>query len=291
MITTHLAYSDESQHNIGRYRGICMVSLPAEQGVRIVNEIEKKLVESDVTEVKWKKIKGARDRFAAIKLIEICVQEAIQGHLRLDVIIWDTKDERHKIQGRDDQANLQNMYIQLFKNVLKKRWPINSTWQIFPDENSIIDWDYIQNTLANTDRFTSQKPNLLGDEWLSLRTNFNIYEIAEVCSRDIFLAQVADLFSGMGVFSYEHFGVYQSWERKNSEQPELIITKEESFTSKEEEHSRTLNEFKKETTKHRLGISLKSSQGLKTHNPSGPINFWLYQPQHKYDKAPIRKKE
>lgn len=290
MTTTHLAYSDESQHNTGRYHGICMVSLPAEHAARIVAEIEARLVESEVTEVKWKKIKGARDRFAALKVINICVQEARQGHLRLDVIIWDTEDDRHKLPGRDDRANLKNMYIQLFKNVLRKRWPIESTWQIFPDENSIIDWAYVRNTLANTDRFTSQKPNLLGEEWLSLRTHFNIFEIAEISSREICLAQVADLFAGMGVFSYEHFGIYQAWARKNSQQLELITTTDENFTSKEEEHSRTLYEFNQQTAKYRMGISITSSHGLSTRNPSCPINFWPYHPQHKYDKAPIRQK-
>ncbi|MFH2103224.1 MAG: DUF3800 domain-containing protein [Chloroflexota bacterium] len=292
MSTTHLAYSDESQQNIGRFHAIGMLSLEAEHAKSISSSIQSKLAQSEVDEAKWKKIKGARDRFAALKICDICVQEAHQKRLRVDVLIWDTQDERHKIVGRDDKKNLENMYIQLFKNVFRKRWPITSTWQVFPDENSAIDWSYLRNTLANTNRFTDQKPNLLSEEWTEISAHFGIHEIAAVSSRDTHLAQAADLFAGMGVFSYEHYDVYKTWERQNSSQPELFESNPpQSFSSKVEEHSRVLSNFFAQARKYSLGISLNSFGGLCTPNPSNPINFWFYRPQYQYDKAPIRKKK
>jgi hypothetical protein len=292
MSTTHLAYSDESQQNIGRFHAIGMLSLQAEHAKRISSSIQSELAQSEVTEAKWKKIKGARDRFAAQKILDICVQEARQKRLRVDVLIWDTHDERHQILGRDDKKNLENMHIQLYKNVLRKRWPIISTWQLFPDENSAIDWSRIRNTLANTNRFTDQRANLLQDEWTTLSTHFGVHEIAEVSSRDTHLAQAADLFAGLGTFSYEYFDVYKSWERQNSSQPELFESSPpQEFSSKEEEHSRVLNNFIVQAKKYSLDVSFNSFGGLCTPNPSNPINFWFYRPQHEYDKAPVRNKK
>lgn len=288
MKTTHVAYSDESQHNIGRYRAIGMISLPVEHIGRISTNIQQELNQSEVAEARWKKIKGARDRFAAQKVINICLQEARQKNIRADVVIWDTHDKRHAIQGRDDNKNLHNMYVQLFKNVLRKRWSIESTWQIFPDENSIIDWSFVKNTLANTDRFTARKANLLGDDWLTLRTHFGIVEVSEVSSKEVYLAQAADLFAGMGVFSYEYLKIYQSWVRQNSPQIEMFESKARTLTSKEEEHSRVLHEFALQVNKYSLGVSITTSHGLYTNNPSNPINYWFYRPQYNYDKAPIR---
>jgi hypothetical protein len=181
------------------------------------------------------------------------------------------------------------MYIQLFKNVLRKRWPIKSTWQLFPDENSVLDWRYIKNTLRNTDRFIEKETTILGDDWINLRAHFNLVDIAEVSSRETPLAQSADLFVGMGIFSYEHHDTYLAWERQNSLQMELLPSDPLVFTSKEEEHARVLNEFLQVT--RRRGFKILNTSGLHTPNPTYAINFWPYRPQRKDDKAPIRGKE
>lgn len=288
MKVTHLAFSDESQHNLGRFRGVGILSLPAENAAHISEDIQRRLENSEVTEAKWKKVRSARDRFAALKIIDVCLEEAFQGHLRVDVLIWDTQDTRHKLPGRDDNANLRNMYIQLFKNVLRKRWPIESTWQLFPDENSAIDWDYVRNTLRNTDRFTERAVTIFGFEWADMRVHFNLVEISEVSSKGVPLAQAADLFTGMGVFSYEHHDVYKAWQRQTSLQYELIPSEPIDFTSKEEEHAHVLDEFYQRVSKAGLGISI--GLGLHTRNPACPINFWPYKPQRKDDKAPTRRK-
>jgi len=289
MQITHLAFSDESQHNTGRFRGIGMLSLPAEHAARISAEIRHQLETSNVTEVKWKKVRGARDRFAALKVLALCVEEAWQGHLRVDVLIWDTQDQRHKLPGRDDNANLRNMYIQLFKNVMRNRWPMESVWQLFPDENSALDWKYIKGTLRNTDRFAEKEKTLFGNDWINLRTHFNLVDIAEVSSHEAPLAQAADLFAGMGVFSYEYHDTYSAWERQNSLQMELLPSEPLVFTSKEEEHARVLNEFLRES--RRRGFNILNTSGLHTPNPTCAINFWLYRPQRKDDKAPLRGKK
>jgi len=41
--------------------------------------------------------------------------------------------------------------------------------------------------------------------------------------------------------------------------------------------------------KRKLGVSLETKRCFSTPNPNNPINFWYYKPQHKMDKAPIKK--
>lgn len=286
--TTHIAYSDESQHNIGRYHAIGMVTLPATLARELSEELQNEIKSSGVNEIKWKKVKSARDRFAALKVIDKCNYHALRNNIRIDTLVWDTQDTRHAVSGRDDNKNFQNMYIQLIKNVFRKRWPNDSTWQVFPDETSLIDWEYVRAVLSNSDRFMTRNENLFGYDWRTLHAHYGILEIAEINSGDVYLAQIADLFAGMGVFSYENYDVYKTWETQNSPQLQLFASEEKVFSSKEDEHSRVLNEFLQLSRKYRLGVSLDPNQGLVTHNPQNPINYWLYIPQKDYDRAPLR---
>ena len=48
-----------------------------------------------------------------------------------------------------------------------------------------------------------------------------------------------------------------------------------------------INSFNKLCKDRALTVSLDSTKGFKTYDPSKPINFWLYRPQHILDKAPI----
>ena len=143
--------------------------------------------------------------------------------------------------------------------------------------------------MANTNRFANKKANLFTDEWHEISHHFNILEIAEVGSNETMLVQIADIFAGIGVFSYERHAVYKAWKRQNSEQIEMFPSKPVKFTKKEEEQSLVFHHFLQNSAKYRLEVS--NREGLRTYNPANPINFWLYQPQRKNDKAPLRKKK
>jgi hypothetical protein len=265
-----------------------MISMRADDAEALANGIHTKLNESDVGELRWRKIKGARERFAASKVMEICLGEAKRGKLRVDVLVWDTRDSRHDVRGRDDAKNLNNMYIQLFKNVLRRRWPTDATWQIFPDENSLLDWDRVRNVLARTDRFDGDGGLLLSEDWQALRDHFKVAEIADVNSTSVHIGQAADVLAGMGVFSYEHLGAHKAWQRENSKQMSLFPESRAHLSSKDEEHSRVLYEFVAMCTKWSLGVELDPHHGLCTKNPSMRVNFWFYRPQRRDDKAPVR---
>lgn len=49
-----------------------------------------------------------------------------------------------------------------------------------------------------------------------------------------------------------------------------------------------MGKFNKMAKKYKLQIAFDSTSGFKSHKPENFINFWLYEPQHKYDKAPIK---
>jgi hypothetical protein len=64
-----------------------------------------RLAESKVAEFKWQKLTSAKYRFAALKLIDTIFEAVGQG-LRTDVLVWDTRDRRHAVPGRDDDGQL-----------------------------------------------------------------------------------------------------------------------------------------------------------------------------------------
>lgn len=123
------------------------MTLSSDNLEKLSNDLSKRLSASNVKEFKWKKVNGAKERFAALKLCDFAVEYAYQGILRIDVLIWDTEDARHKVLLRDEIANLQRMYYHLFKNVLRLRWLSDAVWQLYPDEHTAMDWEIVQDFL------------------------------------------------------------------------------------------------------------------------------------------------
>ncbi|HKB48025.1 MAG TPA: hypothetical protein VKC57_10030, partial [Ktedonobacterales bacterium] len=61
----HVAYTDETRYNTGRYRGLAMLSLRAEHVAELSAALRGLLDASGVAECKWEKVRSARARFAA----------------------------------------------------------------------------------------------------------------------------------------------------------------------------------------------------------------------------------
>ncbi|MDX1584062.1 MAG: DUF3800 domain-containing protein, partial [Thermoanaerobaculia bacterium] len=51
---------------------------------------------------------------------------------------------------------------------------------------------------------------------------------------------------------------------------------------------RLLRAFDEVCKEHDLGVSLRRYGGLRSFHPSNPIDFWWWEPQGSYDKAPTR---
>ncbi len=290
---THIAFADESNWNQGRFRSICMISGEKETIIRLNNEIKNKLIESNIDEFKWRNFNSAKLRFAAEKIIYSLIPVCKNNLLRINILIWDIEDSRHKIKKRDDIANLARMYFHLFNNVLKNRWPDNAIWKLCPDKHNVIDWnkmheilDYKSLSIDFPDLFNQNnfKYNIV------LKKLYKI-EIVEECeSKDAHLIQTADLFAGMAWYSKEQYEKFFQWYRFCNDK-QLIIkecVEELKLTSAQKERFKIMKLFYELCKKYKMGISYESSSSkcFRTEDPKRPVNFWLYKSLSDKDKAP-----
>lgn len=289
---SHVGLSDESHWNIDRFRSLGLVTASVECFDDLEADLRALLDESEVPEFEWKKLGGAKERFAAEKMCSFAVEKARAGVLRVDVLVWDIEDSRHKIANRDDIANLHRMYYHLFRNVLRARWPDNAVWRLYPDEHSAMDWATVQDCLECVAVGFEAERSLLsqGKIRVSLRREFGLEEISPASSRERPLLQLADLFAGLAVFSREKFDEYQAWVPSSAGQGCLFDDESEQAASsrRSQERFRVLSPFNDLCKKYKLGVSLKTCRGLRTFNPENPLNFWVYEPQDSFDKAPRR---
>lgn len=297
MINTisHVAYSDESNWNDKQFRSICLISMPIEVRKDFEKEIQRELSSSGVTELKWEKIKSAKYRFAAEKVINKTINYNALKKIRLDILCWDIQDSRHNIMGRDDAQNLCRMYFHLFNNVLKNRWPDNSIWGLYPDEHNQIDWITLHETLdAKSICLEHKVVNIFNKtEWsfpFIFKKLFHIENIKPCKSHEEVLVQVADLFAGIACFSKKYYQLFSKWQEINNPQLSFFIDKEDkiSLTKSQEERIKLLYHLNKECKTYKLGVSLDKYSCLKTIDPNNRLNFWWYEPQHELDKAPVR---
>ncbi|HTP07795.1 MAG TPA: DUF3800 domain-containing protein [Anaerolineae bacterium] len=289
---THVAFADESSYNTKRYRSIGLVTLAQTDYARCVEDVRRIQRASGVRELKWQRLDSAQMRFAIEHTLRYVVEQATHGVLRLDVLIWDIEDSRHKIAGRDDIANLQRMYYHLFKNVLRRRWSAGSIWRLHPDQNSAIDWPHLSEYVDDAGlHFEIEGDDFAGNGFkIRLQQDFRIEHIVPCESHTQPLVQVADVFAGMAVYSWRAYDTYEHWLHWNAPQASSLTMETSGLKLSQGDHERCyiLAQFDALCKQRRLGVSLKSQRGLATRNPDRPINFWRYVPQHENDKAPTR---
>ncbi len=292
---THVAFADESHYRQGRYRALGAVTLDKRNQYKTDKELEAILHRYRKHELKWSKIDGDSNTLGAVEeVLELVIECAAKGQLRVDVLIWDVQDSRHNIQGRDDIANLHRMYHHLFKNVLVRRWPDEALWLLNLDGNSALNFEQIGYFLELADSdFEIRSPDLLTDEpRLFWRTHYQVVEVNSCASHDHPLIQVADLLAGLACFSHNEYSKYCEWDQQNPRLSRLPLYDEPndpiSLTRSQRARFQLLRQFDENCKNRKLGVSLKSEKGFITKNPQRNINFWLYRSQGSYDKAPTR---
>jgi hypothetical protein len=288
------AYADETSFNVGRYRGIGVVSLPESDVPERNAQLAQLLLESNVRELKWNRLHSAKKRFAAQKILDHIFDAATSWELRVDVLLWDTSDRRHIVRKRDDIENLQRMYYHLLRNVLRARWPDGSTWNLFPDENTSLNWSTVEDFLDKASLKTEFVRDFMSVKTfkLRLRREFQIEEITSSKSHLEPLIQVADLFAGLGAYSHERYETYKGWQTLTSPQQKLFQLHPQpvvKLSSADRERCQLLAYFDSRCKLKKLGVSLSSNKGLRTLKPQNPVNFWLYVPQREGDRAPVKR--
>ena len=120
--------------------------------------------------------------------------------------------------------------------------------------------------------------------------NYKIRKIQELDSRDNPLIQLADLFAGMGAYSYSCYNKFVQWEKDSTGQLSFEICADEEnqvvLSNRDCERCIVIRHLNKGCKKHRLSVSLKTKHGFYSFKPEYPINFWMYESQHSNDKAP-----
>ena len=287
-MATHFTFSDETQFNVGRFRAIGALSVAAELAEPLQSEVSTILRDCSVSELKWEKVRTAKDRLAALAVVKWVLNN--RNSLCIDVLMWDTEDSRHAIRGRDDIENLHRMHHHLMKHILTNRGDKGSSWILRPDEHTAMRWKEVGDFLYRTSMATVIQP-VLGKPHtfkLGVRPKYTVEDIVPAISHEQPLVQVADMFAGMMTFSWKSFASYRHWLRGKHGQSGLFPAEQMQPSKGETEKCCVLDCFHTEIKKLNSPISLMSSHGLRTHAWRHPFNFWIYQPQTNLDKAPVR---
>lgn len=283
------AYSDESGCFSEHYQSVGVISGEKGHLSRLRNDLGDVIQEKEINEVKFSEVRTHRPKLEAAQLfIEKGIDFAKQRHIRIDVLLWDTHDRRHSIPGRDDVANLERMYYKVLRHI-SEQWN-HHYWELYPDEGSEVNWHEIKSYLRKT-RIPRYKPHFLclfDEEAYTI----NFYDIEPKRSHDEPLIQISDLFAGIACFCRENGDECVKWLQSQKEKNQQLLFDYEEPKTTEDPNKIKRNRFvlvgklNERCKQYRLGVSLKTRKHLWTPEPSNPINFWNYEPQHEEDKAP-----
>lgn len=285
MKTTHVAFSDDSAGPEDRYKSLALVTLPRSELLIFRRELEEKLENAGVSsEFKWSDLRNCKYKNVASKFIEFILDH--KDKLRIDIIIWDLQDRRHEVFGRDDKENLVRMYYHLVSTTFGKRWPVNDTvWSWFPDKQSSVDWDLLQEFIESKSRSTE------GGLFMEQKCfeSVAIKNITPSDSEEFPLIQVADLFAGLGAYSWGRFKKYIDWDQDSDIMDSLFEEDTDLDLSNSEQYRfKIIRSLNWECKDKKMQIAFKSEGGFYTHDPETFLNFWFYEPQGDYDLAPKR---
>jgi len=289
------AYSDESGIFDHRFQSIAVVSGKEGMLEKLRNKLQEEIDNRQIREVKFSEIIGYNSPIAeaARQFIKIAVKDfASSRKIRMDILTWDTLDSRHAVPGRDDFANLGRMYYHLLTHMAKQWSQIH--WNLYPDKNPKVDWKETAKYLNVTSLY---RPNLQQPELVKAPEyeKLQFGRIQQVDSIEEPLVQLADLFAGMARYSYEDGPQCVQWLDSQVSKRQLKFKKlcpmnniRDIHTRKRECLYQLIGKLYRLCGQHKLYVSIHEKGCLWTRICSEPINFWPYEPQGSYDKAPIK---
>lgn len=289
------AYSDESGIFDHRFQSIAAVSGNDEMLKELRNKLQEELDNRQIREVKFSKIIGYNSPIAqaARQFIITAVKGfAINRKIRIDILTWDTVDSRHAVLGRDDFANLGRMYYHLLIHMARQWNQIH--WNLYPDNNPKINWKETAKYLNATSLYRTnlQQPELVE---VVKYEELQFSRIQQVDSVREPLVQLADLFAGMARYSHEDGRQCAQWlesevSKRQLRFKDLCPTNNTSDvrTRKRVCLYQLIGKLYRLCRQYKLYVSIHEKGCLWTRVCTKPINFWPYEPQGSYDKAPVR---
>ena len=213
-----------------------------------------------------------------------CVDSGRRKNRHVDL---GTQDSRHAVANRDDVKNFERMYFHLHCALMDRR-PRESVWHLRPDEKLGIDWATLQDCLASKGAWRRYRDHPVLIEEFSL-AHFKVESLKQARSCELPLCQVADLFAGMAAFARTKSDLVRTWLAQTSgQQTFLDDSPAAKYSASERERLPVIGHLNKRAKALRLGVSLGTAGYLQTHDPTNPLNFWHYTPQHFKDRAPTR---
>lgn len=283
----YAAFLDESYTNASRFRSIACCSLAHKHAERLSADISEIVANHGLREFKWSKLRNNQSQCCAQALLALLIDNLASCDLRVDVLIWDVEDRRHKVVGRDDNANFERMFFHLLAASMWRRGA-ESTWRISADQRDGVDWVTIHDCLAAVGRRPTADRSIFDTDRDVLR-NLDIQTFETVESDKCPLVQLADLFAGIAVFSGASYDEYEQWLRNTVGQTDMFSDAPPSELSNgQRARFEVLKRFDERCKARKLGVSLETHRRLRTFDGSNPLNFWLYEPQHEADRAPVR---
>lgn len=286
-----LAFSDEKGHGGERYWGIGLVTGPPDVLEKLQKDCTNICKSCSLESLEWKDINGdSKRQKAASQYIKNAINVACEKSLRIDVLVWDMHDSRHSVIGRRDTRNLERMYYKIITHAWRQWGKLS--WELFPDTSSQIDWESIHQCISRSRVKPLKKPYLM-ELFKQEHARFTINKLEQLDSKQSPLIQLADIFVGMGCFSVEEKDSLQRYVEKQNYEEQLTLLPKDSendsanVSDTKKARFELINYLDKLCKGVSLGVSLRTKGYLRTPDPKNPINFWLYEPQHDLDKAPV----
>lgn len=271
-------FTDESNFNKGQYRSVGAIVIN-EKCLDVIDAQLKYILHQynidNITSFKWAKIKSD-NKFNALKDFLIFLFPFLEKRLvTIHTLTWNTYDNRHKVEHRDDTENLSIMYYNLIKDITSKKLVSQESLKIYPDQNNSMDWEFLQMLLRNNSTKYDYNNNYIID-------SHEIY-IKESSTEKHNLIQIADIFAGIARTSYEDYNDYEFY---NPQQTRLVPLKK--ISRRQKYRFEIYKIIKKWGEEHKYQISINKKRGFNSFNQDAPINFWFYIPQRLDDKAPTK---
>jgi hypothetical protein len=284
-----MAFCDESHDNDGRFRSIACVSLDVDHEPAVTDAVGAATRAEGLSEFKWNRCSDGRQARAAVALSDVAFK-ALDGGLRVDVLLWDIEDSRHEVEGRDDGANLERMFYHLLTSVMRRR-PDGSAWHIVCDQKQGVAWPTLFDCLDRTGMRGQRdlvERGMFAD--FVKQGRYVIRRLAEVASHESPGVQLADLFAGLSVFSRQHHRRFRAWRDSQHGQGSLFASTDAPTALSRSDRSRfaLVAHVNDQAKARKLGVSLDSTGGLRTRESRRPLNFWWWEPQSPKDKAPTK---
>lgn len=283
----YICFSDESY--IGeRFRTIAACTCSYATYKRVHHELMGVVASSKAKEFKWEKLRNAKYLLLAESLMDFAFREMHASDLRVDILTWDIQDSRHARRGRNDRANFERMLYHLINTTLRRR-PQGSTWRIYPDQKLDVDWKTVESCISLRGKRRRDLPDSLFSGLFS-ESPYSIELFQEAQSHEAPLCQLADLFAGLASFAALRYEDFSRWKYQDGPNLSLLPCDDsEKFSNSDKSKFRILDRLHDECKRYKYGVSLRQKKRFFTYNPKGPLNFWPYEPQGEYDRAPVVK--